>query len=146
MTTEMQDAVDDDAMQLFVVVFVEKLGIGSNGIQRNDEVAIKDIILAIVEGDDVGIVVVTQIFVVDFEDVFVIAEQITHLANLLAIGGSYATNPCGGLAALDVGEFDVLCRIGDHLFCFWKEIMGNWGKLFVPLVGEVFVDVYAEVL
>ena len=125
---------------------MEELGIGTNGIQRNDEVTIKHIILAVVEGDDVGIIVVSQVFVVDFEDVLVVAEQVANLADLLAVSGCHTTNPCGGLATLDIGEFDVLCRIGDHLFCFWKEIMGNWGKLFVPLVGEVFVDVYAEVL
>ena len=66
--------MNDDAVQFFVVVLVKKLGIGAYGIQRDDKIAVEDIILAIVEGDDVSIIVVTQIFVVDFEDVLVVAE------------------------------------------------------------------------
>ena len=100
--------MNDDAVQFFVVVLVKKLGIGAYGIQRDDKIAVEDIILAIVEGDDVSIIVVTQIFVVDFEDVLVVAEQVAYFANLLAVGGGYATNPCGGLTSFDIGEFDVL--------------------------------------
>ena len=59
------------------------------------------------KGDDVGIVVVLQVFAVDGKDVLVVTEQVAYLADLLAIGGGYAPNPSGGFATLDVGEFDV---------------------------------------
>jgi hypothetical protein len=39
--------------------------------------------------------------------VFVVTKQVTDLTDLLAVGGSHTTNPCSGLATLDVGEFDV---------------------------------------
>ena len=86
---------------------MEELGIGAHGVQRDDQVTVEDIILAIVEGDDIGIVVVPQIFIVDLKDMFVITEEVAHLADLLAVGGGYATNPRGGLATLDIGELDV---------------------------------------
>ena len=79
----------------------------SYGIQRDDKVAIEHVAFTIVEGDDVGIVIVLQVFAIDGQDMLVIAEQVAHLTDLLAVGGSYTANPCSGFATFDVREFDV---------------------------------------
>ena len=86
---------------------MEELRIGAYGIQRDDKVAINGIAFALVEGNDVGVVVVPQILAVYGEDMLVVAKQIAHLADLLAIGSCHATNPSRRLATLDVGELDV---------------------------------------
>ena len=55
---EVEDAVDDDAVQFLVVRLAELLGVGAHGVERDDEVAADGVAFAIVEGDDVGVVVV----------------------------------------------------------------------------------------
>jgi len=39
-TAEVQDAVYDDAVQFFIVGFPELLGIGTDGVERYDKVAV----------------------------------------------------------------------------------------------------------
>ena len=55
---EVENAVDDDAMQFGIVVSAKKLRVGANGVEADEQVATQFVALAIVEGDDVGIVVV----------------------------------------------------------------------------------------
>ena len=107
--------MNDDTMQLLVIVLMEELSVRKHRFQRDNEVAIQDIILAIVEGDDVRIVVVLQVFTIDSEDMLVIAEQVAYLTDLLAIGGSNTADPSGGLTTLDVGELDIFGRLSNHL-------------------------------
>ena len=51
--------MDDDTVELLVIVLMEKGGIGTDGVERDDKVAIDGVALVVVEGDDVGVVVVT---------------------------------------------------------------------------------------
>ena len=48
---EVEYAVDDDAVQLLVVRLAECLGIGANGVERDDEVAIQRVAFASRSGD-----------------------------------------------------------------------------------------------
>ena len=57
--TEVQNAMDDDAMKLIIVGLAKLLGIGTHGIERNHDVAVNHIILIVIEGDDIGIVIMT---------------------------------------------------------------------------------------
>jgi hypothetical protein len=106
--------VDDDTMQFLVIVFVEKVGIRAYRIKRDDKVAMDGVTLVIVEGDDVRIVVVTQILTVNFQDMLVVTEQIAYLPHFLTIRGSHTTYPSSGLTALDIRKTDVLGLIGNH--------------------------------
>mgnify|MGYP000425330046 CR=1 FL=1 len=47
-SAEVQDAVDDDAMELIIVGLAKLLGIGADRIQRNHDVAVNHIFLAVV--------------------------------------------------------------------------------------------------
>ena len=50
--------MNDDTVQLFIIVLFEQLGIAADSIQRDDQVTVEHIAFVVVEGDDVGIVVV----------------------------------------------------------------------------------------
>ena len=75
----MQDTMDDDAMEFLVIRMTELVGIGENGIERNDNITADGILLRIVERDDVGIVVVSQILVVHLQNLVVIDKKISPI-------------------------------------------------------------------
>ena len=83
--TKVQDAVDDDAVQLFVVRAAKLLGIAAHGVERDDDVAIDGVALIVVEGDDVGEIVVAQILAVDFEYLLVVDKEIAYLSHFSAM-------------------------------------------------------------
>ena len=60
----MQDAVNDDAVQFLVIVFMELLGIGADSIQGDDNITVNLVALVVVEGDDIGVVVMSKEFAV----------------------------------------------------------------------------------
>ena len=113
--SEEENAVNDDTVQLFVVFLLKQFSIRTDSVQRDDQIAIHHIAFVIVEGDDIGIVVVSQILAIDGKNMLVVTKQIAHLADLLAVGGCNTTNPSRRLATLDVGELDVFSVIGNHI-------------------------------
>ena len=111
---KVQDAVDDDAVQFFIIILFKQFGIGANGVQRDDQVAVQGVALVVIESDDVGVVVVTQVLTVHRQDVLVVTEQVTHLADLLAVGGCHTANPRRGFASFDIGELNSFRAISNH--------------------------------
>ena len=83
--TKVQDAVDDDAVQLFVVRTAKLQGIAAHGVEGDDDVAIDGVALIVVEGDDVGEIVVAQILAVDFEYLLVVDKEIAYLSHFSAM-------------------------------------------------------------
>ena len=57
----MQDAVDDDPVQLPFIRLFELLGISAYGVEADEEVARDSVPFGIVEGDDVGVIVMLQV-------------------------------------------------------------------------------------
>ena len=114
LSAKVKDAVDDDTVQFFLIFLSEELGIGAYGVERNHNIAVEHIVFTIVEGDDIGIIVVLQELPVHFKNMFVVTEQITHFAYLLSIGGGNAANPSCGVALLDFGHGYVFTGITNH--------------------------------
>ena len=111
--------MDDDPMQLPFIRLFELLGIGSYGVEADEEVARYSVPFGIVEGDDVGVIVMLQVLAVHFQYLLVGAEYVSHFAHLLALGGSHLFHPFGGFAFLDWRHRDVLSLISNHsLFVF----------------------------
>ena len=104
---EVEDAVNDDAVELVVVVLAELPGIGAHGVEADEEVAAHNIALAIVEGDDVGVVVVPQVLAVDLKNLVIVAEDVGHVAHTLAVGAGHVAHPGRGLAMRDGGHLDI---------------------------------------
>ena len=126
---EVQNAVDDDAVQFFVIGFAEGFGVGAHGVEADKEVAAHDVVCAIVKRDDVGVVVVVEILAVHFQYLFVIAKDIGHFAHFFAITCSYGFNPGRVGAAFDSRHFHVDGLIRNHANVSKSE---GWPRL--PLV------------
>ena len=82
---QVQDAVNDDTMQLVVVGLAELLGIGAHSIERDDNIAVDDIALIVIEGDDIGVIIMAQILVVDLENLLVVYKHVAHLAHFASV-------------------------------------------------------------
>ena len=104
---KVQNAVYDDAVQLVVVSLAKLLGIGAHRVEADKQVAAQHIALAVVEGDDVGVIVVLEVLAVHLEYLFVVAEHVGHLAHALVVRCCHGAHPCGGFAVRYVGHLDV---------------------------------------
>ena len=82
---QMQNAVYDNTVQLFVISASYLFGIAAHGIQTDEQVTADYVVFAIVERDDVGIIIVLLVFPVYFKNLFVIALDVGFFANLFAV-------------------------------------------------------------
>ena len=128
LATKVQDAVDNHTMEFLVVRFLEQLGIGADSVKRDDEIAIEYLTFTIVEGDDVSIVVVAEVFAVDIKDMLVIDKEIDDVTDALNLGSCHSLYPCRCLAPFDVGHAHALCLIANHLI--------DCGSLWLTVVGR----------
>ena len=91
---KVQDAVDDDAVQLpFVVIAGKLFGVGAYRIQADKEVAAQAVAFAVVESDDVRVVIVLKVLAVHFEDFLVRTEDVGYFADSLVVGGGNGFDP-----------------------------------------------------
>ena len=119
--TEMEDAVDDDTVQFLVVGTTKLICVSEDRVEGDDDISVQGLSLGVVEGDDVGIIVMAQVLVVHFEDLVVVDEQIADFTDLFSIRLCHATDPVGRLALLDVGELHPFCIVCDHGFISFGE-------------------------
>ena len=115
----MEDAVDDDTMELLVVGLAKLLGIGAHGVETDDKVAVDAVALVVVEGDDVGVVVVTKIFAVDLEYLLVVNKHISDFSHLPAIFRSHGLYPSRGFALFYIRHFHALTVVCYHILYFF---------------------------
>ena len=73
---EVEHAMHEYAMEFVVIVFAQHLGIGAHGVEGDVEIACQHCASTIVEGDDVGVVVVLEILPIGGENFLVVAEDI----------------------------------------------------------------------
>ena len=106
--------MDDDAVKLLFVRLVEEFCIGANGVKTDEEVAAKAVAFTIVEGDDVGEVVMLQVLTIYFDDLFVIAEDVGYFTDAFAVTGGDGLDPCRSFGTRDGGKVDVDGMIGNH--------------------------------
>lgn len=85
---KVEDAMDDDAMKLVVVGLVKLLRIAAHRVERDDDVAIDDIALVVVEGDDVGVVVVTEILTVYLQYLLIADKHVSNRTHTTAVAGA----------------------------------------------------------
>ena len=116
--------MDDDTVELVVVGLAEEFGIGAHGVEADDNVAVDDVVFIVVEGDDIGIIVVTEVLIVDLEYLLVVNKHISHLAHTTSVAGSYGPDPGIGGALLYGGHAHALYIVCNH--CLWgiKESVG----------------------
>ena len=91
--TEVQDAMDDDAMEFALVGLIELLGIGAHGVEADDNIARNLITLGIIEGDDVGVIVVSKELAIAVENTLIVDELVANFAQPLAMELGNLANP-----------------------------------------------------
>ena len=112
----MQNAVDNDAMQLAFVGLVELLCIGSHRIKTDEQVSADAVSFRVVEGNDVGVIIVLQVLAVYLQYLFVGTEYVCYFSHFLSVAGCYLFHPFGGFAFLDGRHRYVFGLIGYHGF------------------------------
>ena len=83
--TEVQDTMDDDAMEFALIGLIELLGIGAHGVEADDDIACNLVAFGIIEGDDVGVIVVPKELAIAVENTLVVDELVAHFAQSLAM-------------------------------------------------------------
>ena len=120
---EVEDAVNDDAVELLVVGGAEKggivrgdelLAVRQHGVEADEHIAAYHIGAAVVEGDDVRKIVMAKELVVDDKDVFVVAERVAQRAHALAIGGCHGGYPRLHLGLVNVRHSDAVGLESNH--------------------------------
>ena len=115
LTREMQQAVDNNTMQLVKKWHTHLFGIGGNRVQRNINIAIHACARGIIKGDDVGIVVVLEKLLIDSKDLLVVAEDIIEVAYGIAILRCGALDPLLDFRKVNGRHGDVVGVEGDHI-------------------------------
>ena len=90
---EVEDAVDDYAAEFAFVGLTNLIGVGGNGFERNEHVAVDLAAAGVVEGDDVGEVVVLQKLPIHLQNFFIAAEDITERADHAIVISGHAFDP-----------------------------------------------------
>ena len=90
---QMQQAVDDDSVQLVLEGCTYLLGIAGYRIQGNINIAVYACARGIIKGDDIRIIVMLQELTVHSQNLLVVAEDVIQLAHRVTILRSHRTNP-----------------------------------------------------
>ena len=101
-----------------VVIAGKLFGVGADRIQADEEVAAQAVALAVVESDDVRVVIVLQVLAVHLQDLLVRAEDVGYFADSLPVGGGNGLDPLRGFAFLDCRAFR--CRLSDNLSYYFQ--------------------------
>ena len=115
LTREMQQAVDNNTMQLVEKWHTLLLGIGGNRVQRNINIAIHARVRGIIKGDDIGIVVVLKELTIDRQNLLVVAEDIVELAYRIAILRCSTLDPLLDFRKVNGRHGDVVRSEGNHI-------------------------------
>ena len=114
--TEVQDAMDDDAMELTLVGLVELLRIRAHGVEADDDVAGYLVAFGIIKGNDVGVIVVSQELAIASENTLVIDEFVADRTQSLAMKLGDLTNPGADVTAADGRHSDAFIEKRN---CHW---------------------------
>jgi hypothetical protein len=110
-----EDAVDNDAVELLFEGSAEFAGIFADAVYADEDVAFELAFnIRIVEGDNVGICLVVEVFDVFGAEVFVGAEDEIYLVDGMLFLLGYALDPGGGFPGVGKFESDVF---GEKIDC-----------------------------
>jgi len=90
--------------------FLSKVGgIAADSVQRNEYVAPYPILMGIVEGDNVGEIIVAEKFAVYSQNLFVITKKVIDVSDCLSVGGGHKTKPSVNLSEVEHGQLHIFC-------------------------------------
>ena len=112
---EVENAVDDDAVEFLFVGGTYVLGIRTHGVEGDKEVAADFIALRVVKGNDVRIIIVLEELAVDLQNLFIVHKDVGNGATTLAVRLCHGVYPSSGGRLVDIGEGEVDAVVGNHL-------------------------------
>ena len=112
---EVENAVDDDAVEFLFVGGTYVFGIRAHGVEGDEEVAADFISLRVVEGYDVGVIIVLEELTVDLQDFLIVHKDVSDGATTLAVCLCHGAYPSSGGRLVDIGEGEVDAVVGNHL-------------------------------
>ena len=111
---QVEHSVYYNAVQFLHIGGVLLLAIAGHCVETYIYVAVDGIALGIVEGDNVGIVIVAQVLAVDLQYLGIVAKLVAQFSNLVAVSSSHGSQPAGGFPPLDGWKGYVARIIGNH--------------------------------
>ncbi len=84
-TTQVQDAVNYNTFKFSHIIATNKLGISFHRIERYEHIATQQLSARVIERDYIGKIVVLKILQIDLENLRVITEYISKLADNLSM-------------------------------------------------------------
>lgn len=111
---EVENAVDDDAVELLFVGSAYVLGVRTYRVEGDEEVATDFISLRVVKGYDVGVIIVLKELTIDLQDFFIIDKDVSNGATTLAMRLCHGFYPSSGCRLVDIGEGKVDAVVGNH--------------------------------
>lgn len=114
LTCEVKQTVDNDAMKLVQEGCIYLFCVGSDCIKRYIYVTIYARARAIIEGNNVGIVVVLEKLLIDGKDLLIVAEDVVEFAYGVAVLGSGTLDPLFDFSAVNGRHFDIISVEGNH--------------------------------
>jgi hypothetical protein len=115
-----KEAVYDDAVQ-----FIGKLGpversVLPNGIDGDEKVSGEAVSLTVVEGNDICVVIVLQIFYIDIQNIIIGTKYHSNVSKALGLTLGYKFEPTRSEAFFLEGKHNVFREIGNHLIRIQK--------------------------
>ena len=114
LSCEMQQAVDDDAVQFVQECGTCLLGIGSHRIKGNINIAIYARARGIIKGNDNGIVVVLEKLAIDGQNLLVVAEDVVEFAYRVSVLSGYGFDPLFDFTEVDLWHVNIVVGEVNH--------------------------------
>ena len=107
--------MDDDPAELQLIGDSKTCGIGTDCVEADKKVAADNCTLAVVERDDVSILIVLQELAVHTQDFLVIDKDIGDISHTTTVVASNHLHPCPNGCSIYVGHRHVYGLKRDHL-------------------------------
>jgi hypothetical protein len=118
---EMEDTMDDHAVQLFGVLGAKELSITTHRIKTDEHVPRDHIPITLVEGDDIGIVVMIEKVLIGLQDALITTELVAELTDTTVIAGSDLTDPVAKDTLSEARLLDVFVSIVSYKLRFFRH-------------------------
>ena len=111
---QVKQAVHDHPVQLVGELDAIEHGVLADGIHGDKQVAGEAVPLAVIEGDDVGIIIVLQIFYIDIQNKIIGAKYNRNITQALGLALGDELEPAAGEPLLLEGELRIFGKVRNH--------------------------------
>ena len=111
---QVQQAVHDHPVQFVGELDTVEHGVLPDGIYGDEKVAGEVVSFTVIEGNDVGVIIVLQIFYIDIQNKIIGAEYNRNIAQALGLALGDELEPAAGEPLLLDGELRIFGKVRNH--------------------------------